>query len=238
MSTRYFSEAPITSDSVTLMGPEAHHLSRVMRVRGGELVTLFDGSGCEFAARVERIERQAVQLAILSRQEVDREAAVAIELGIALPKGDRQAWLVEKAVELGIGGLTPLTTQRGVAQPVEKALLRLRRGVIESSKQCGRNKLMEIRPPQSLQEFLQRDPVALRWLAHPGGRAVADAMIARNSQNPVRAASLAIGPEGGFSDDEVAAARTAGWEMVDLGPRILRVETAAIALTALIAITR
>ena len=82
-------------------------------------MTLFDGTGWEFEAEVRRTGRAEVELAILSRQEVDREAATALTLGVALPKGDRQKWLVEKATELGVARLVPLTTERAVAQPGE-----------------------------------------------------------------------------------------------------------------------
>ena len=125
-----------------------------MRAKAGTRVTLFDGSGWEFDAVVQRTGRSEVELAIAGRQEIDREARIAVTLGVALPKGDRQKWLVEKVVELGVARLVPLETERGVAQPVENALERLRRGVIEASKQCGRNRLMEIAEPRAWREFL------------------------------------------------------------------------------------
>src|ERR1700732_1182187 len=93
---RFFHASPIDRDSVSLDGAEAHHLIHVLRAKPGLEVTLFDGSGAEFLARVERIERSAVRLAILERQEVDRELPVRISLGVATPKGDRQRWLIEK----------------------------------------------------------------------------------------------------------------------------------------------
>ncbi len=222
-----------------LSGPEAHHLARVMRTGAGDHITLFDGSGCEFVASVQRIGRQEVELVVVRGEEIDRELAVAIHLGAALPKGDRQAWLVEKAVELGVASLTPLKTERGVAQPVEKALSRLRRSVIEASKQCGRNRLMQIAQPQSINEFVRSsatEGAAWRWLAHPGGRFIGDAFTdARDPKKRIDAAWLAIGPEGGFSGDEVKLAVNAGWQTIDLGARILRVETAAVVLCAAVA---
>ena len=103
MSQRYFVETPITADRAVLSGPEAHHLIHVMRLPAGATVTLFDGSGCEFAARIEHVRHAEVELGILARAEVDRELPRRLVLGVALPKGDRQKWLVEKAVELGLG---------------------------------------------------------------------------------------------------------------------------------------
>lgn len=147
-------------------------------------------------------------------------------LGVALPKGDRQKWLVEKVVELGVARLVPLETERGAAQPVESALKRLHRVVIEASKQCGRNRLMAISEPKAWPEFLmESETVACRLVAHPG-------QTPRPWPIPSESAALAIGPEGGFTADEVALAIARGWQPVDLGRRILRVETAAVALAA------
>src|SRR3972149_595754 len=142
MSDRFFSSQPIASEHVTLAGPEAHHLLHVMRAKVGEQVTLFDGSGAEFDAEIARCGRSEVDLRVLERREIDRELAFELVIGVPLPKGDRQKWLVEKLTELGVTELVPLVTERGVAQPTDSALERLERGVIEAAKQCGRNRLM------------------------------------------------------------------------------------------------
>ena len=140
---------------------------------------LFDGSGAEFLARVERVERSVVRLTIIERREVDRELPCDVTLGVALPKGERQRWLVEKATELGVSRLVPLVTTRGVAQPTVETLRRLGRAVVEASKQCGRNRLMQIEEPLGWSDFVQgardkgqstRDGSArIRLFAHPGG---------------------------------------------------------------------
>jgi 16S rRNA (uracil1498-N3)-methyltransferase len=233
MSERYFLDEPISCGRVVLDGPEAHHLIHVMRAAPGLHVVLFDGSGCEFPAVVQSVGRSDVQLNVLSREQVDRELSLHLTLGVALPKGDRQRWLVEKAVELGVTRIVPLRTQRGVAQPVEQALARLRRTVIEASKQCGRNRLLQIDEPQSWPDFVRTAADApCRLLAQPNGfHKVVDVPILGEPPNRV---IVAIGPEGGFADEEVASAMSAGWYAVDLGPRILRVETAAITLAALV----
>jgi len=233
MPQRYFSQSPLAGDRALLAGPEAHHLVHVMRAGPGDRVVLFDGSGAEFDALVERPGRNEVELRLTARREVDRELDVEITLGVALPKGDRQRWLVEKAVELGVGRLVPLATERSVAQPVEQALDRLRRTVIEASKQCGRNRLMEIGPSQKLADYVAApDPGSLRLLAHPPPHPESDP---GQAPRPNRGAYLAVGPEGGFTDHEVATAAAAGWQLVDLGPRTLRVETAALVLVTLAA---
>jgi len=230
MSDRYFVEKPIAADCVTLVGPEAHHLIHVMRADPGAQVTLFDGSGAEFPAIVERVGRSDVALTVLSREPIDRELPFEITLGVALPKGERQKWLVEKAVELGVARIVPLRTQRGVAQPVEQTLARLRRTVVEASKQCRRNRLLEIADPRSWPDFITETPPApRRLLAHPAVKAAVKGDAALFLPGPV---VLAVGPEGGFTDDEVVSAVAAGWQTVNLGPRILRVETASLLLVA------
>jgi 16S rRNA (uracil1498-N3)-methyltransferase len=234
---------------------EAQHLAKVMRAKPGDEVSLFDGSGQEFTARVSAIGKSTVELEIVERRQTDRELKQALTLAVSLPKGDRQKVLVEKLVELGVTRLIPLDTAWSVAEGTPAALLRLRRQVIEASKQCGRNRLMGIAEPLSLQSLIQQaSPLAATApaegasapptfhaplarsrlttercvLAHPSGVPFA-------SSNQTGPAIVAVGPEGGFTDDEVAAAATAGWEIVSLGPRILRIETAALALAALLA---
>lgn len=230
MSERFFSDEPITGAEAKIAGAEAHHLLHVMRLKEGARVVLFDGGGAEFEAEVLKCGRADVQLAVLARREADRERPAPLVVGVALPKGDRQKWLVEKLTELGAATLAPLVTERSVAQPSRGALEKLRRAVVEASKQCGRNRLMEVCEPAPLAAFLN-DPSAqsaARLIAHPsGGPAPAGAQPAT--------VWCAVGPEGGFTDGEVDAARRAGWEVVALGPRILRVETAALALAARVA---
>ncbi len=231
MPDRFFSELPLALGTVRLEGPEAHHLMHVLRAKPGLEVVLFDGSGAEFAARVEQVERSAVGVAVYERREVDRESPVRVALGVALPKGDRQKWLVEKATELGVARLTPLETSRGVAQPVGAALARFGRAVIEASKQCGRNRLMEIAAPRPWGDFIT-DPApetAFRLVAHSDGKPIHDALPESQTAHEVW---LAVGPEGGWTDDEIAIASKAGWQIVGLGRRLLRTETAAIALAA------
>jgi 16S rRNA (uracil1498-N3)-methyltransferase len=163
-------------------------------------------------------------------------------VGVALPKGDRQKLLVEKLTELGVTTLVPLITERGVAQPTASAAERLSRTVIEAAKQCRRNRLMKIAEPQAWGDWIAsgwlesspiaaHEPPARRLIAHPGGQSLS----AINLREPLPT-QVAIGPEGGITDAEVTAAVAAGWQQVSLGARIFRVETAAIALAAAVAL--
>ncbi len=252
MTARYYL-APLPSHGVCeLDGPEAHHLLHVMRAAVGDEVELFDGLGHVATARIVSAQRRVVQLKIDAVRTAPRESPHSLCLGVSLPKGDRQKWLVEKCVELGVSQLTPLAVERAVARPTAKALERLRRGVIEACKQCGRNYLMQILEPQSLSDWLEHrvgeqngladQGSGACWLAHPGdqsqpvgARMAQWAATWEPSSDGVQGAqslSVAIGPEGGFSDAEVEQAFTRGCQLVNLGPHILRIETAAIAVAA------
>ncbi len=174
MARRCYSETPIEGDRAILDGSEAHHLLHVLRATPGMAVTLFDGSGCEFDAEVTACKRSTVELAITERREVDRELPQPLILGVALPKSDRQRWIVEKSVELGVTRLVPLVTERSEKQGSDK----LGRYVIEASKQCGRNRLMQIADPVRWSDWLHSPAILAgavpptkprRWVAHPTG---------------------------------------------------------------------
>jgi 16S rRNA (uracil1498-N3)-methyltransferase len=224
MSERYYVDTPLGPGRVELDGPEAHHLASVCRARPGDVVRLFNGDGREYLARVVSAERRRVTLAITEVTAPQRELPFPLEVAAPLPKGDRAQFLVEKLTELGVTSFVPLSTRRSVVHPREAKLEKLQRYVIEASKQCGRNVLLEVKPLESWGSYARRtDLPALRVLAHPGG-------AAREALTPGVAMTLAVGPEGGFTDEEVELARSVGWRLIDLGPRILRVETAALVL--------
>jgi len=229
MSCRYFVAEPISGSHAVLTEQEAHHLLHVMRLGEGDEVLLFDGSGAEFPARVEKTTRREVHLAVLARRAVDRELPLQVVLAVALPKGDRQKWLVEKAVELGVGRLIPLRCERSVAQPGKQTLRRLERTVIEASKQCGRNRLMQIADPVDWAALAAEPPDnCMRYLAHPGAPSGTELSLPAEKKS----AQVAIGPEGGLSDEEIAIGIEHDWHLLSLGKRILRIETAAVAVAA------
>jgi 16S rRNA (uracil1498-N3)-methyltransferase len=151
---------------------------------------------------------------------------------VALPKGERQKWLVEKLTELGVARLVPLETERGVAEATPAARERLRRGVIEACKQCGRNRLMEIGAPRSVAGAIADMPAGSRVvIADPGGAPLDSIGLVAGA-----ASALAlVGPEGGFTAAELAAAEAVGGVRASLGLHVLRIETAAIALAARLA---
>ena len=229
MGQRFFVDEPVTSDRAVLSGAEAHHLLHVMRASIGDEVILLDGSGQEFTARIERLARSQVELAVVASRIVDRELSCEIVVGVALPKADRQRWLIEKLVELGVARVVPLQTQRSVVHPDQRSLAKLHRTVVEASKQCGRNRLMEVAQLASWADYIQAAaPAAQKWIADPTGTPPRRAVATASS------CCLAIGPEGGWTEEEVTLARRAGWQVVALGSRILRIETACLVLAALL----
>ncbi len=230
MAERFYVNSELAPGLVVVRGPEAHHLGTVCRVRSGDTVCLFNGDGHEYPARVIDVARRDVTLEVSSRESPQRELPYTLNVACPLPKGDRAQLLVEKLTELGVTSLALLLTERSVVSPREVKREKLERYVIEASKQCRRNVLMRIEPPCEWRTYLRGERLPeRRLLAHPGGEPL------RIYEQPGDVV-VAIGPEGGYSADEVAAARDSGWKTIDLGPRILRVETAAVAFAACLAL--
>ena len=224
MSHRFFLSQTPTEDTARLEGDEARHLARVMRAKIGDTVELFDGQGTSWTATVQAIQRNHVSLRLDQKQSETISNKPIITLAVALPKGDRQKWLIEKITELGTDSLVPLTTTRSVAEPTAAAISRLQRGVIESCKQSGRNRLLEITQPQSLHNLLTTSSASLRILACPDGTPMQSILL-----KPIDNILIAIGPEGGFTDEEIRTANASGFAQMSLCQNILRIETAAIA---------
>lgn len=228
MSERFFIATPPAAGRVVLDGDEARHLARVLRARVGDAVTLFDGMGRSWPARVTSIGRDEVELEAGSLRTAPPPIPPAVILAVALPKGERQKWLVEKLTELGVHRLVPLLTERGVAEATPAAVERLKRGVIEAAKQCGRDMVMEIAPPATVADVLAAAGEGrVGFVADPAG----DPLDSLPWQTAPEVIGL-VGPEGGFTASELAAVATAGWPPIGLADHVLRVETAAIAIAA------
>jgi 16S rRNA (uracil1498-N3)-methyltransferase len=224
MAERFYVNQPLGPGPITLTGPDAHHLAVVCRLRAGDPVCLFNGDGHEYHGRVgESVGRREVTVEVLRAESPGRELPFRLVLAAPLPKGDRAQFLLEKLTELGVTDFVPLRTARSIVQPREAKLDKLQRHVIEASKQCGRNVLLHVHPLTAWADYCRSEGLPTRkLLAHPGG----GSPPAPLGEDTV----AAVGPEGGFTDEEVSQAREAGWQVVGLGPRILRIETAALAL--------
>src|SRR5262249_27551720 len=146
MSERFYVNCVLQPGLVEVEGDEAHHLATVCRVRRGDAVRLFNGDGREYPATVTTVDRKRIVLEVQSAESPVRELPFCLELAVALPKGDRAQFLVEKLTELGVSRMVPLRTTRTVVLQSEGKREKMERWVIEASKQCGRNRLMEIGP--------------------------------------------------------------------------------------------
>jgi 16S rRNA (uracil1498-N3)-methyltransferase len=226
MAERFYTNSALAVGPVFLQGPEAHHLATVCRFSTGEHVILFNGDGREYTAEIVSVSKKQVELEVRSIDEPLRERGFRLQVAAPLPKGDRADFLIEKLTELGVTDFVPLRTQRSVVQPRETKLARLQRAVIEASKQCGRNVLMQVHALAEWSEFCRRQELpARKLLAHLGGAPLPELAACGDL-------CVAVGPEGGFTEEEVELAKAARWEVVSLGPRTLRVETAAILMAA------
>jgi len=223
----YCPVAPVDGRAI-LEGDEARHLARVRRVALGEVVELFDGGGGGGGGGGAAPPRDRVELTVVGPPTPGRRPALDLTLATAVPKGERFDWLVEKATELGVTRLIPMVTERSVVDPRSAKLDRLRRTVIEASKQSRRDRLMDLDEPTPWATLAGASRADLRLIAQPGG-------VPIGRSGPVRrggSAMIAIGPEGGFTPAEVDRAGQSGWRPVGLGPTTLRVETAGLAAVA------
>jgi RsmE family RNA methyltransferase len=322
--TRVHVEGPLTSEAQQVIrGTAANHITRVLRLRVGDSLTLFDGRGGEYDARINEFHKDAVHVSVSEQRLIERESPLSITLAQGVSRGERMDWVVQKATELGVARIVPVLTERCVvrldARQSESKLRHWRAIVVAACEQCGRNRLPEVAEPMTLDAFLRASaaatgddakststkrsvggaprndednvsagvsrshsergegtskahgsagvlptttmssaalsryvpasslaagdaigapessyasdtPASLRLLLSPAGeRRVQDLVVSSSGS-----VTVLIGPEGGLTEDEQAAALTAGFEGVRLGPRVLRTETAAIAALAAI----
>ena len=197
-----------------------------MRAKVGDVVYLFSGDGWEYRARVEAIAHSKIDLAVLDRQHDDREPDLDLTMAVALPKGDRQKWLIEKLTELGVRRYIPLSVQREDIKVDDKVLERLRRQVIEASKQCGRCRLMEIAPAMTREKIVAAFPPAeLNILCHPISDGqfgqVSFAQLAAGFPSVPKSALVrsAVSPTTRFAGRSTTAGRSSIWAARSTGSR-------------------
>jgi len=210
---------------------------RVLRLKAGDAVVLFNGDGAEYSAIISEAGRDRLALDVTGRTVTDRESPLAVTLAQAVSGGERMDYTVQKAVELGAAAIQPLTAERSVVRlQGERAAKRAEHWqavVVASCEQCGRNRLPHLLPLLAFDAYLageaaRRDD-ALRLMLSPSS-----ARALRDFDRPAGAIVLLAGPEGGFSPQEERAAEQAGFLPARLGPRVLRTETAAVAALAAI----
>ena len=229
-------EAPQAAETIRLDGGAHRYLSRVLRVAVGAAVDVFDGRGHEATTAVERVGKSEVILRVVERRTVERRATPPVTLLQGLPRAERMDLVVQKAAELGAARLVPVRAARSASGQQARSD-RWDRIAREAARQSGRAELLEISPLVSVEAAVAAEQAALAaggvgivpWEEAPGAPPLPSLV-------PPAPASVTvlIGPEGGLTSEEVAAATAAGFQVATLGPRILRTETAAIAALAVI----
>jgi 16S rRNA (uracil1498-N3)-methyltransferase len=238
---RFFVDAPLTAPGEIALPPGAARHVQVLRLQPGDALTLFDGSGPEWRAEVTAMGRSEVRVALLAAEQPQRELARRVTLAVVMPANDRMDFLVEKATELGAAVLQPLVSERSVlrlaGERADKKRTHWQSVSVAAAEQCGRTVPMRVEPVRSLSAWLAALPAPAgdewRGLLSPRAAAPLAATAAMAGAHAV----FLSGPEGGLSDAEEGAARERGFEAVTLGPRILRADTAPLAVLAWLALS-
>lgn len=226
----------VRGPSITVTGDDLRHIRTVLRKQPGDLLTLLDGKGGEYTVRITAIGKTEVVTEI-----VDRKARPApcprIVLGQGIAKADKMDWIVQKATELGVWSIVPLVTERTIVKvkDEEKRVARWQKIAREAAMQSGRAEIPQVERISSFKDFLMtpdRDPMTILLMPwEEGTRPIKEVLRSRpDARNVV----VLIGPEGGFSQAEADSAHSKGFELVSLGPNILRTETASLAVLSMI----
>ena len=231
----YFSGELQPGRKCLLPRSQARHAVRVLRLKAGEEVVLFNGDGAEYRAVIEKATGDGLVVQVCESQEADREAPLPVTLAQGVSSGERMDFTLQKAVELGVVAIQPLATSRSIvrldAERAAKRLAHWQGVVVAACEQCGRNRVPKVEPLRAIDAWtraLAREPAgAVRLLLSPR----APTRLG-NLERPSAGVLLLAGPEGGLAPEEEGDAFAAGFSAVRLGPRVLRTETAALAALA------
>lgn len=223
-----------TGTRMLLEGSAASHIARVLRLKAGDPLTLFDGSGGEYSARIEELGKDAVTVSVLEQHAIERESPLPLTLAQGVSRGERMDWIIQKATELGAWRIVPLLTERSVVRldprQAERKIQHWRAVSVAACEQCGRNRIPDLTSPLELHEFLGHlEPGATHLLLSPAG-----SLRIEDLRGVGTGITVLIGPEGGLAESEETTALAAGFKPVRLGPRVMRTETAAVAALTVI----
>ena len=229
----YVPQALAPGREVELPIQAGEHIARVLRLDRGHPLRLFDGSGDEYAAELSSLAKRQVTARVLeSAAAEDRESPLRITLAQGIARGEKMDWILQKATELGVARIVPIVTDRTEvkldAERAERRLAHWEAVVASACEQCGRTRLPDVLEPVRLSEWAASldDSAGLRLALNPRGN------LAPRDLHSVERATLAVGPEGGLSEHDLATLNAAGFRGLRLGPRILRTETAGLAALA------
>ncbi|MBN2414270.1 16S rRNA (uracil(1498)-N(3))-methyltransferase [bacterium] len=228
----YVKPEDVEGDSLRFPPDEARHIARVLRKNSGDLVMAVDGKGTVYEAELTTVSPSGVAARVLQRRRRTGEPSAEIMLAQALIKGDRFDWVVEKTVELGIHGIIPVVSR--YVQPAARSgkTNRRQRIALAAMKQCGRCMLPTVHEPRDFRRAVSMGAGCdLRLIAHAGPDSLSVAAAVTREYRGMPRILMLVGPEGGFSEEELAEALEQGFTPVTLGPRRLRAETAAVTMT-------
>lgn len=235
IKTRIYHPHDLHIDSEVQLGSQASiHISKVLRMKTGQQILLFNGDGSEYIAEIINPDRRRTRVKILKKSPVNRESSLSVHLGQAISKGEKMDFTIQKAVELGVNSITPLITNRSNVQlkadRMEKRLHHWQGVITSACEQCGRNQIPTLHAPIELDDWLLQTPAdALKLTLHPDAR-----QSLRDIHHQDEAVYLLIGPEGGLDREELTLSGKNGFKQISLGPRVLRTESAALTIVSII----
>lgn len=231
---RIYTPQPLAEHSlVDLDDASAHHVGKVLRMEAGRALILFNGSGHQhFHGIIQHSDRKRVQVRLGQCHHSETESPLSIHLGQALSKGDKMEFTIQKAVELGVTEITPLWTEhcdvKLNSERLEKKHKQWLGIIISACEQSGRDIIPTLHATQKIEDWLAKVEGQEKWILDPRGEAHVSA------ETTIEKAVIAVGPEGGFSENEVTLSHQHGFKAQLIGPRILRTETAALTAITLL----
>lgn len=237
MSRFFINEKDINANSITITGDDVTHIKRVLRLNAGDSLTLCDGKGSDYSVKIEKVEGDRIITGIMSVERSSTEPPFEVTLFQGLPKSDKMELIIQKCVELGVNRVVPVSTGRTVvklenAKDTQNKVNRWRRISLEAAKQCNRGAVPEIEMPVSFDKALELSAGSqLGIIPYEKERSGGLKKILTGDFQSI---SVFIGPEGGFTEEEIEKALLKGLKPVTLGPRILRTETAGPAVLSIL----
>ena len=232
MSRRFFDDQNFQTGQVVALGTAAsHHIGKVLRMEAGDHIEIFNGRGGAWQGRIENVSKKAVSVSVLGFNADNRTPPLSVTVALPMIKGDRMEYAIQKATEMGAARIVVLDTERCEVrlkgERAEKKLAQWQQIAISACEQCGLNIPPTVSGVAALKTWLASELPERRLIAHPGEAPFDPAVLRRDE-----ALVLLTGPEGGFSEEELDVAREAGFTPFALGERVLRAETAPVALLA------
>jgi 16S rRNA (uracil1498-N3)-methyltransferase len=233
----YVKPNEVSSQNLLIAGEEAHHLRSVLRLKKGDFIAAFDGQGKAFRAQIKEILKDQVRAEIIETNPGEGESFLTLHLVQALLRAEKMDWVIQKAVELGVSRITPLSTRRSLikltAENTGHKKERWQKIARQAAKQCGRSFLPVVEPPAPWEQWIKSSWAEQgRFFFNEGEKKKRLKILGRKMRG-INTAMVVLGPEGGWEPEEVQTLEALGFLSLSLGPRILRAETAAVAALTL-----